>query len=295
MRDPRFVDVDGVQTRFYEGGSTAAHPVVLIHGGGFGQYSNAYDWSCTFDALQGNFHVYAPDKLGMGHTDNPAAAPHYTMGSTIAHLVRFLDVVGVQNAVLIGHSRGGLPAARIAIDRPDLARALVIVDSQTLAPEHPSTPRDFYTRLAANAPSVPDAEYVQRELVANSFSTEHITADLVEERLAVALMPKVQHAKSLMGDLLATQFLPDVRRWKYETLDSLRDEGLSIPVLVTWGVNDPSAPVVLAYRLFERLSLSAPRSELHLFNQAGHYPHRERAIEFERVVGGFLRDLGTRR
>jgi len=291
MRDARFVVVDGVNTRYYEAGPADAEAVVLIHGGGFGQYSNAYDWSCTFDALLSDFHVYAPDKLGMGHTDNPADDAGYTMGSTIAHVVRFLEVVGIQQAVLVGHSRGGLPAARIAVDRPDLVKGLVIVDSQTLAPEHPSTPRDFYTRLAADAPAVPDAEYVQREIVANSYSTEHVTSDLIEERLGVALLPKVQVAKSKMVDLLATQFLPDARAWKYETLERIRETGLTIPVLVAWGLNDPSAPVVLAYRLFEHLSFGAPRSELHLFNRSGHYPHRERAREFERVLNGFLHEL----
>lgn len=287
MKDPHFVDVDGIRTRYY--GSGTGDCVVLIHGGGFGQYSNAYDWSCTFDALSAGFHVLAPDKLGMGHTDNPRDDAGYTMGDTITHLHRFLQVLGVERAVLVGHSRGGLPAARIAAERPDLIRALVIVDSQTLAPEHPSTPRDFYTRLSENAPAVPDAEYVERELVANSCSRQHITADLVQERLSVALLPKVQLAKRKMASLLASQFLPDIRARKYETLEMIRSRGLQMPTLVTWGVNDPSAPVVLAYRLFEQLSIGVPNGELHLFNGAGHYPHRERPREFERVLVGFLK------
>jgi pimeloyl-ACP methyl ester carboxylesterase len=232
--------------------------------------------------------VYAPDKLGQGHTDNPKTDGEFTMTSTIEHIHGFMRAVDARGAVLVGHSRGALPAARIAVDHPELVKALVIIDTRTLSPDHPSTPPDFYAALRQDAPAIPDEAYVRREPDANSYSKDHVTKDFLDEALKIARLPKTQVASDKMVRLLKTQFLPDVRQRKYETLDMIRDGRLGVPTLVVWGLNDPSAPIVLGYRLFELLGLSVPRAELHVFNHSGHYPFREHADEFDRLLVDFV-------
>ncbi len=69
MEKPKFRNVDGIRTRYYEAG--IGEPLVLIHGGSFGSYYSADHWSLNFDGLSKHFHVYAFDKLGQGYTDNP--------------------------------------------------------------------------------------------------------------------------------------------------------------------------------------------------------------------------------
>src|ERR1700759_4663383 len=77
----KFVDVDGVRTRYFEAGS--GKPLVLIHGGQWPATALADSWNAVFDHLARNFHVYAFDKLGMGFTDNPKNDADYSMDAII--------------------------------------------------------------------------------------------------------------------------------------------------------------------------------------------------------------------
>ena len=71
MRNIRFADVKGVNTRFIEAGSS--EPVVMFHGAEFGSSNmmNAEAWGLNIEGLAKSFHVIAMDKLGMGYPDNP--------------------------------------------------------------------------------------------------------------------------------------------------------------------------------------------------------------------------------
>ena len=160
MQDPRFVKVGGISTRYFEAGT--GPPLVLVHGGQMGSTYNAYHWSLNFDDLAQRFHVYALDKLGQGFTDNPGADADYTMAAAIQHVHDFLRALSIEDAVLVGHSRGALPAIRVAVEDPRRVSVLVILDSNTLPPDDPSTPTDFYQRLDAEPPAS-DEEYVRRE------------------------------------------------------------------------------------------------------------------------------------
>ena len=69
---PKFIDVEGIRTRYFERGS--GETVVLVHGGAFGSTTGACsadDWDLNFDGLAQWFRVFAIDKLGQGYTDNP--------------------------------------------------------------------------------------------------------------------------------------------------------------------------------------------------------------------------------
>lgn len=286
MKNPKFVDVDGIKTRYFEAGK--GDPLVFIHGGHFGSTYNAYHWSLNFDDLSSDFHVYALDKLGQGHTDNPKSDADYTMTKAIEHVYNFLRALKLEKAILMGHSRGALPAARIAADHPELVKAVVLVDTNTLAADHPSTPTNFYAKLDENPPPTPNEEFVRREPEANSFSKNHITPDFVEEMLTIARLPKMLVAQKKMEHLLTKQFLPDARKKKYETLDMIRDGRLKAPTLIFWGLNDPSALIVLGYEMFQHISQAVSRTQFHVFNHAGHYVFREHAREMDRMIVNFV-------
>ena len=61
--DEKYVDVDGIRTRYFEKGS--GETVVLFHGGNFGSNEAADgspDWGLNFDGLAQWFHVVAVDQ-----------------------------------------------------------------------------------------------------------------------------------------------------------------------------------------------------------------------------------------
>src|SRR5215510_7208573 len=63
MGEAKFIDVNGIRTRYFDGGN--GEPLVLVHGGQWPATASAGGWAPVFDHLAGNFHVYAFDKLGM--------------------------------------------------------------------------------------------------------------------------------------------------------------------------------------------------------------------------------------
>jgi lipase len=70
--------------------------------------------------------LVAPDLRGRGRS---AALPHpYGLQSHLNDLTAALDHLGVERAVMVGHSMGAHVAARLAAEQPHRAGALVLVD-----------------------------------------------------------------------------------------------------------------------------------------------------------------------
>jgi 2-hydroxy-6-oxo-6-(2'-carboxyphenyl)-hexa-2,4-dienoate hydrolase len=285
----KFITLDGIRTRYFEAGQ--GDDLVLIHGGKYGTFYSAYHWSLNFHELSRHFHVYAFDKLGMGDTDNPKSDADYTMAAVIEHAWAFVKTLGIKNAILAGHSRGALPAARIAVDHPELVKALVIFDSNTLPAEDPSMAYDFYTKLEVGAPPVPDREFILREPIANSYSQAHISEDFVQEMLRIGRLPRTLEARKKMETFLEAVFLPSMREKKYETLKLIQAGRLKAPTLIIWGVNDQSSPMKLGLDLLHVIGSVVPRTEFHAFNQAGHYVFREHAQQVNQLIANFVKSL----
>src|SRR4029077_10177660 len=65
----KFVDVNGVQARYYEAGP--GEPMVMIHGGFTAGSSTANVFSRNIAGLAQHFHVFAVDRLASGMSGNP--------------------------------------------------------------------------------------------------------------------------------------------------------------------------------------------------------------------------------
>ena len=182
-------------------------------------------------------------------------------------------------------------AARLAMDKPDLIKSLVIVDSNTLSYDDPSVPREFYEKIERSLPSSPTRESVCLEAIANSYSTSHITEDFIDEMYAIALQPKILDAKQKMKSNLGVVFREKLNALRIKALEDIRLGKLRKPTLILWGLNDPSAPYVLANDLYRLISSCNDRTELHFFNQAGHYSFREKANDFNAVLKSFVESL----
>ncbi len=284
MEGERFVDVDGCRTRYFEAGS--GEPMVLIHGGNMGQFDNvdcAENWRLNWDGfVQNGFHVYAIDKLGQGYTDTPKRDEDWTMAATVRHAYGFVRAVGLDRVHLVGHSRGGYVVTRLTLEHPEAVRTVTVVDSSTTSP----VPNVKRGPLLAAAPQ----PLLSRESIAwvtRQFSVNEIlTDDWLEVRERIARMDKNAAAVETMRRL-EPQYLSRHEEQKKESLGWIREGRLKTPTLLVWGFNDPSALIQGGYQLFELVAGSAPRSQLHVFNRAGHYSYREHPADFVRVVSAF--------
>ncbi len=285
--EERYRDLGGVRTRYYDRGD--GPPIVLVHGGDFRSGATADDWSRNIAPLSRDHRVLALDKLGQGFTANPASEDRFTMTAVADHLAEFVETLALTRVTMVGHSRGALPAALVALDEPDRVAGLVVVATNTLAPDHPATPPDFYPTAYANRPADLDAEFVRREPEMNSHDRRHISSEFVTRRLAAARLDKSARAKAVMDRQYAEVFVLDMDRLKHETLERIASGELSVPVLVIWGADDPSAPVALARPLVKALSVRTT-VRLEVVEGAGHYPYREHPRIFDDLIHDFIAD-----
>ncbi|MCH7570277.1 MAG: alpha/beta hydrolase [Deltaproteobacteria bacterium] len=286
MSEIKFVDVKGVRTRYIEAGS--GEPLVLYHGADFPRSAtNAEVWGLNIEGLARTFHVFAVDKLGHGYTDNPKADEDYTFGGMVQHGYDFLQTLSLGPANLVGHSRGGYLVTRIALEHPEAVKNIVIVDSNSIAPDYPAN-SPFYVELAKKNPHPPGSwDYIWFYTEAHTFSTKHMNREWIENMVKIAQLPKsaeLQEKFKKVGDF----YRADIEKAKAETIGWLREGRLKVPTLIIWGFNDPSAPLELGYRLFSLIASQVPRSQLHVFNEAGHHSFREHPEDFNRVVTDFL-------
>lgn len=125
----RHMDVQGRRVAYRETGSRAGHPIVLLHA--FASSSDT--WTATAaDLAQAGFRVIAPDLPGHGRSERLGL---YSLAMIEDALVSALELLGLQQFDLVGHSLGGYFALRLAARLPDRVRRLV-VEATPVPPRH---------------------------------------------------------------------------------------------------------------------------------------------------------------
>ncbi|WP_053204413.1 alpha/beta fold hydrolase [Jiangella muralis] len=288
-------DVGGLATCVYDTGPAEGRPtIVMVHGGDPRSLASALDWSSIWSAETLGARLVAYDKPGQGRSYAPDL-PDRAMGAAglCDHLDAVVDRVGPGPVVLMGHSRGALPVAEVALRRPDRIAGLVLVSSNTLAPPSPETPADFYPNAYANPPARPTIEFVRREPELNSHLTGHVD-ELVPGRLAAASENgwwSDLDRRTRVYDTIVKQELENLRT---RVLAEIERRGFDLPVLQIWGQNDVSAPVSLAHALFRTIAARTADCASVVVNRTAHYVYREHPSRFLAVLRTFVQELTPR-
>lgn len=96
--------------------------VVLLHG----TSANHAVWEPVGDALESQATVIALDQRGHGRSDKPAEG--YTGGDFVIDVITVLDALGLERAIVAGHSLGGRNAWLAAAREPSRVSGAVVVD-----------------------------------------------------------------------------------------------------------------------------------------------------------------------
>ena len=277
----KYIEINGINTRYFEKGS--GDPVILIHGGHFGGGASAEDWFLNFDRLAEKYHVYAFDKVGQGHTDNPKKDTDYIMGTQVKHASEFIKKLNIQKPHLIGHSRGGYIVTRLAIEYPEIPKSIVIIDSATLMQDI-----SFYHDLADRAPSFSNThEKIKYMIKENSWGDKHITDEWIEGNIEYSKSEKNIMAATKHSELEEKIFTKDLIERQKETHQWIREGKLNTPTLETWGLDDPSAfwdPIGI--NCLNLILPNVKNSSMHIFNNAGHYVFREQPVRLAKEEEG---------
>ena len=219
-------------------------PVILVHGLGV---SSRYMMP-TAERLAPYRTVYAPDLPGFGRSGKPSHPLNLTELSDA--LARWMELLEIERAVLLGNSIGCQIIVDLALRRPQLVRQLVLV-SPTVD-KRARTAFSSFARLLLDIPHehwwtlsfIALMDYLRAGLGRTAHTFGYAIQDRIEERL-----PGVQQ-----------------------------------PVLIVRGSLDPVVPQRWAEELHGRL----PESQLVIIQRAAHAVNHHSPAELAQVVLDFL-------
>jgi pimeloyl-ACP methyl ester carboxylesterase len=149
------------------------HAVVLLHGKNF----CAATWAGSIRALsQAGYRVIAPDQIGWCKSTKPQHY-EYTFEQLAANTHDLLKSLGVNKAIVMGHSTGGMLAVRYGLTFPADTEQLVLVDPLGLedwrAKGVPwqSLDAQYQSQLKTTADSI--REYERTTYYANTWKPEY--------------------------------------------------------------------------------------------------------------------------
>lgn len=96
-------------------------PLILLHG----LFGSARNWGAVQKALSSDYRVVALDLRNHGASPHARDMDYASQAEDIAET---LAALGIERAVVLGHSMGGKAAMMLALTRPELVERLIIAD-----------------------------------------------------------------------------------------------------------------------------------------------------------------------
>src|SRR6266404_4004687 len=255
-------------------GQPNGRTVVLFHGMNFfGEY-----WAATIDVLRKQgFRVVVPDQIGFGRSSKPIIP--YNFHDMALNSRKLLQHLGISKAAIVGHSMGGMLAARFAASYPDMTERAVIYNpigltdprwerpwrtadeayKATMAQSRDQAWQAFYANIRRYFPDAwkPEYERYVRILYAPTLSGD---------------WPRLAMVRSIYQQI--TYLDPVVYDWPK----------IKVKTLVLGGDKDtPNFP-----EQAKHIADTIPHGELVLLPNLGHVPHLESPEVFYAALLKFL-------
>ena len=263
-------------------GQPNGHTVVLLHGNNFA----GFYFAGPIDALRKEgFRVVVPDQIGYGRSSKPVIPYSFHDMARNTHLV--LQGLNIPRVMVVGHSMGGMLAARFATQYPDVVERLVLYNPIGLVDSRfdrawESTDEAYKRTLASTYPTVRAAlmRYVSHNPAAWSPQFESYARIRYAWTLG-ADWPRLAMVQTLLGQLPYLD--PVVDDWAH----------IRSPTLVFGGAEDslPGSSALFKARMkFVADTIPNGNGRLHLIAGIGHVPHMEAPEKTYPPLVAFLKE-----
>lgn len=264
----RRIEAAGISTPLLEGGE--GPPLMLLHGqGGF-----APMWGLVIPELAEGHRVLAPDLPGLGESQLTGGELDATR--VVAWLGELIEQTCDEPPTVVGHSLGGTIAARLAIERRDGVRQLVLVDSGSLGRFRPA-PGVIVALLRFSAR--PSRSSHERFLSRVFVDPDRVRAAWGERWEAFEDYHIDRAADSSVG--AANRQL--LRRLGVRRIPADRLDEIAAPTSLIWGREDPIMPFRIAEEVAAQLDWP-----LYPIDDCGHVPQAERPQAFLEALGASM-------
>ncbi len=270
--EDRFVTVDELSIRYVEAGDGL--PLILLHGASLGSSSDVFLRNLGPLAAAG-FRPIAFDQPGFGLSDNPT---DFSVGYRKKSILGFIDALGLEKAVLIGHSQSGNMAVATAFENPDRISHVVILGTGSLLPPLPGgSPKKAPVEGREGTPQEPSLDETRKLLEATLFHHDLITDDELALRQSRSV-GKNFTAFVERGKVSGGGNKGGVPLWQ-------RIASSPVPIRLIFGREDRA-------NAFERAMLlkqTYPEIDLHIVDGCKHLVPWDAAAEYVRLTVEFLK------
>lgn len=257
----RFVEVDGVRLHYVDRGE--GPPVVLLHGNG----AMLQDFEASgVTGLAAKAHrVIAFDRPGFGYSERPRSVL-WTPRAQARLIARALEQIGIERAVVVGHSWGALAAVAMALDEPERVAGLVLLSGYYYATARPdvvplSLPAiPLLGDLMANTVSPLFGGLMAPAMVKASFAPAPVSEKFEDFPVAMSLRPSQVRATAADTAMMVPA----------ASALSARYGELALPVIIMAGEGDL---VAHADEHSKRLAEAVPGAKLRIVKGQGHLFH----------------------
>jgi pimeloyl-ACP methyl ester carboxylesterase len=267
---PHVANIRGVRTLYYVGGE--GEPLVLVHGLG----GAAVNFSELAPLLARNRRVLVPNLPGHGGSD---PLPRVEGLSSYADQVAAAaEREGMLPAALLGYSMGGVVALRLAVNRPESVRALVLVAAAGIVSR--TRRADIWLRVMG---LLRPTRFVVpfRHTLAGRPRLRYVPFAVWGADNPSALSP--QSALGFLEGALAHTDTASAGRALVEDDPRPDLDRVACPVSLLWGARDRLVPLADGFEYARRL-----RAPIRTLPAAGHLLVGERPAECAAVIEEFL-------
>jgi pimeloyl-ACP methyl ester carboxylesterase len=255
-------------------GQPNGRTAVLLHGMNFG----GFYFGGPINALRNaGFRVIVPDQIGFGRSSKPIIP--YNFHDMALNTRTLLQSLGVSKAVIVGHSMGGMLAARFAASYPDVTERAVLYDPIGLTDTRWTQPwhsaEDAYKTAIARSNDqnwqaayatieryFPDAWKPEYEQYVRILYAPTLSSDAPRFAMVRAIIQQI------------TYLDPVVHDWEH----------IKAKTLVLGGERDGQNFPALAKHIADTI----PGATLVIIPNAGHVPHLQMPEVFNRELLKFL-------
>jgi pimeloyl-ACP methyl ester carboxylesterase len=218
--------------------------------------------------LPNDWRIVSLTQRGHGGSSMP---PQAGFGARVfaADAAAFIEALGLAPVVVVGHSMGATVALRLAIDRPELVRAVVAAGAFASFADKAELLQWVARDIATLGEQVPYtlADTFQRDTLAGP-----VADGLIETMVQECLRTPAHAWRGAFAGLLA------------EDIGAAELARIAVPVLLPWGNADRYVPEDDQ----RRLARAMPQALRSTYHGAGHALHWELPQRFARELAAFV-------
>ena len=268
----RYLEVNGLRLHYLDWGNEKEQPMVLLHG----FMAHAHVWDDFASTFRSHYHMIALDQRGHGESQCSKGIA-YTLDDHFSDIASFVEKLGLNNLILVGHSMGGRNALFFAACASHGPERLILVDSRpddTL--QASQALRQLLVTFPLQARSLDVVVRAIRSLYPylSKDSCLHIASYGYQQQQDGTFVPRFDTRMSLQSERegYATEDL-----WPYI-------KNITCPALIVRGKESS----FVFRNVAESMRKQIPKAELREIPKSTHMPVQENPAAFNKVITDFL-------